>query len=423
MHIETLHRYLGSTAAVLVSLLLLVLPFVPVQAETELQKIMKERKELERSMGSLRQQLGEYQDKLQQVDKQEKQSINAVSNYSTQIKLLKKLISQNNRKLHAQNREIRLLQDRLASNRSRHRQLVDDVALIARSAYKHGPEHDMELFFSSSSINQAFVRARYIGLMAESVDMIVNDLQRSSEELDRTRSRLERSYRQRASSLDEQKGQMKSVSGKKKEKEKLLAELKKDKKTYAAQIRENREKLDQLQRKIEELIEAEQVAIEREKQRRLLEEGAAAAAADEAALAGISLDFPKSKGGIPWPVHGGVVTRRFGRVTDPDLNIVTTNNGIDISVSKHTPVRAVSGGIVSQVTYMPRFGNIVLLRHAGSWLTVYANLTNISAATGDVVLGGEVIGYSGTMPAGGSLVHFELWNGREKLDPETWLKK
>lgn len=423
MHKETLHRYLGYIAAVLMSLLLLVLPFGSVQAETELQKIMKERKELERSMGSLRQQLGEYQDKLQQVDKQEKQSITAVSNYSTQIKLLQKLISQNNRKLRAQDREISLLQDRLASNRSRHKQLVDDVALIAQSAYKHGPRHDMELFFSSASINQAFVRARYIGLMAGAVDEIVNDLQRSSEELDRTRGQLERSYRQRASSLDEQKGQMKSVSGKKKEKEKLLAELKKDKKTYAAQIQDNRVKLEQLQRKIEELIEAEQAAIEREKQRKLLEEGAAAAAADEAALAGISLEFASSKGRIPWPVTGGVVTRKFGRVTDPDLKIVTTNNGVDISVPKHTAVRAVSGGIVSQVTYVPRFGNIVLLRHAGSWLTVYANLTNIATAKGDVVLGGEVIGYSGSMPAGGSLVHFELWNGREKLDPEIWLKK
>lgn len=143
----------------------------------------------------------------------------------------------------------------------------------------------------------------------------------------------------------------------------------------------------------------------------------------EADLAKISGDFDKAIGLLPWPVENGVVVRKFGKVRDPDLHIVTTNNGIDISVPSGAPVRAVSGGKIAQIAYLPTYGNIVIIRHAKSYLTVYANLAKVNVAKNDVVAGREVIGLSGPMPEGGSLVHFEIWKGKVKQDPQKWLKK
>ena len=126
---------------------------------------------------------------------------------------------------------------------------------------------------------------------------------------------------------------------------------------------------------------------------------------------------------MPWPVENGVVVRKFGRIKDPDLNIVTTNNGIDISVSSGVPVRAVSGGKIAQIAYLPTYGNIVIIRHSKSYLTVYANLAKINVAKDDVVAAREIIGVAGSMPEGGSLVHFEVWKGKVKQNPQKWLKK
>jgi murein DD-endopeptidase MepM/ murein hydrolase activator NlpD len=137
----------------------------------------------------------------------------------------------------------------------------------------------------------------------------------------------------------------------------------------------------------------------------------------------VSADFDRSFGRLPWPVRNGVVVRRFGTVQDKDLKIVTTSNGIDISVPLNSPVRAVSGGKVAQIAYLPTFGNIVIIRHPNSYLTVYANLARVSVAKGEVIQSQHLLGSSGAMSEGGSVVHFEVWKGKAKQNPEKWLRK
>ncbi|NTW69696.1 MAG: peptidoglycan DD-metalloendopeptidase family protein [Chlorobiaceae bacterium] len=137
----------------------------------------------------------------------------------------------------------------------------------------------------------------------------------------------------------------------------------------------------------------------------------------------VSADFDNAAGSLPWPVRNGVVSQRFGSVQDRDLKIVTTNNGIDISVPSSTQVRAVSGGKVAQIAFLPTFGNIVIIRHSKSYLTVYANLGQLSVAKDDLIKSQQMVGLSGRMPEGGSVVHFEIWKGRVKQNPEKWLRR
>jgi len=135
----------------------------------------------------------------------------------------------------------------------------------------------------------------------------------------------------------------------------------------------------------------------------------------------VSVDFDRG-GSLPWPVSNGVVVRRFGSTHDKELNIVTVSNGIDISVPAGTPVKSVSGGKVVQVAYLPTFGNVVIVRHPKSYLTVYANLGRVSVAKGEIIRSRQLLGSSAAMPEGGSQVHFEVWKGKSKLNPQKWLR-
>ncbi|NMW21579.1 MAG: peptidoglycan DD-metalloendopeptidase family protein [Chlorobiaceae bacterium] len=137
----------------------------------------------------------------------------------------------------------------------------------------------------------------------------------------------------------------------------------------------------------------------------------------------VSADFDKAFGSLPWPVRNGVVAQKFGSVMDKDLKIVTTNNGIDITVPANTQVRAVSGGKVVQIAFLPTFGNVVIIRHPNSYLTVYANLGQLHVAKDDLIKSQQLVGLSGKMAEGGSVVHFEIWKGRVKQNPENWLKR
>ena len=396
----------------------------------EVDRIMKERKKLEQDITSLKKQLKAHQTKLKQTKKKETRSIKELKNYNRQLKLLEEMIAKNNAKLRSQDMEIRILEDRFAENQSSYDAIVEDFGRVVVAVYKSGSQHDIELLFAATSLNQAIVRSRYIGFFSEAVVKRVDDLQYISRELQESKMALEKRYRERSSVVKEQQGQMQSFSKKKKQKQNVLETLKKDKKKFAGEIRADQKNLQKLQAKIEELIRAEQIAIEKEREQQRLEAERRRKAGQmplpdvsEADLAKISKDFDKAVGLLPWPVDNGVVVRKFGRTKDPDLNIVTMNNGIDISVSSGAPVRAVSGGKIAQIAYLPTYGNIVIIRHVKSYLTVYANLAKINVAKNDIVTSRAIIGSSGPMPEGGSLVHFEIWKGKVKQNPLKWLKK
>ncbi|HWQ26958.1 MAG TPA: peptidoglycan DD-metalloendopeptidase family protein [Chlorobaculum sp.] len=136
----------------------------------------------------------------------------------------------------------------------------------------------------------------------------------------------------------------------------------------------------------------------------------------------VSVDFDAGGSSLPWPVRNGVIVRKFGSTHDKELNIVTTSNGIDISVPVNTPVKAVSGGKVAQIAFLPTFGNVVIIRHPKSYLTVYANLARVSVSKGEVIRSQHLLGTSGAMPEGGSIVHFEVWKGKVKQNPQKWLR-
>jgi len=136
----------------------------------------------------------------------------------------------------------------------------------------------------------------------------------------------------------------------------------------------------------------------------------------------VSVDFDAGRSSLPWPVRNGVIVRKFGSTHDKELNIVTTSNGIDISVPVNTPVKAVSGGKVAQIAFLPTFGNVVIIRHPKSYLTVYANLARVSVSKGEVIRSQHLLGTSGAMPEGGSIVHFEVWKGKVKQNPQKWLR-
>ena len=104
------------------------------------------------------------------------------------------------------------------------------------------------------------------------------------------------------------------------------------------------------------------------------------------------------------------------------LKTVTENTGIDISVKVGTDVVAVAEGEVSVLSFIPGYGNIMIVNHYDGYRTVYAHLSEINVVESQKVRAGEVIGRSGDSIAG-SILHFEIWKEREKMNPELWLAK
>ena len=114
-------------------------------------------------------------------------------------------------------------------------------------------------------------------------------------------------------------------------------------------------------------------------------------------------------GRMAYPLEG-LVIREYSK------NI---NDGIDFTAQAGTKVVAAGTGLVATVTEDINQIAIVVLKHPGNILTVYANLTNIKVSTNQNVNRGDILG---EIPDGDPpYLHFEIREGFESVDPLEYL--
>lgn len=96
------------------------------------------------------------------------------------------------------------------------------------------------------------------------------------------------------------------------------------------------------------------------------------------------------------------------------------NDGIDISATPGTPVRAAEAGVVAAITRDTDQIPILVLRHTGNVLTVYAGVEGINVSKGDSVQRGQTVArIRDTDP---SFLHFEVREGFDSVDPIGYLQ-
>jgi len=116
-----------------------------------------------------------------------------------------------------------------------------------------------------------------------------------------------------------------------------------------------------------------------------------------------------------WPVDAPMTSPYGFRLMGlrPDIH-----RGVDLDVPEGTSVQAMKDGRVRFAGVMDGYGNVVWLEHGKHVLTVYAHLSQIRIAQGDLVDAGTVIGLSGsTGDASGPHLHFEVWRWGREVDP------
>ncbi len=96
------------------------------------------------------------------------------------------------------------------------------------------------------------------------------------------------------------------------------------------------------------------------------------------------------------------------------------NEGIDIAASAGAAVTAADGGTVAAITKDTDQVPILVIRHEGNLLTVYANIDNIAVAKGAKVSRGQKI--ATVRKSDPAFVHFEVRQGFDSVDPMPFLQ-
>jgi murein DD-endopeptidase MepM/ murein hydrolase activator NlpD len=139
---------------------------------------------------------------------------------------------------------------------------------------------------------------------------------------------------------------------------------------------------------------------------------------------------------LPVPNDQFVLTSPFGNRVSPFTRTTDFHKGLDLSAPTGTPVYATADGVVTFAGRYPlsqsvswwRFGNVITLKHADRFITIYAHLDAVRVKAGQPVRQGDVIGTVGnTGWSTNSHLHYEVRSDLEKpgtyspVDPRIYI--
>ena len=128
--------------------------------------------------------------------------------------------------------------------------------------------------------------------------------------------------------------------------------------------------------------------------------------------------FAALKGKLRLPTRGELINR-FGT---PRSDSGVTWKGLFIRSASGEEVRAVAAGRVVFAEWMRGFGNLMIIDHDQSYLTIYGNNEALLKQVGDTVRTGDTVatvGNSGGNPDSG--LYFEIRHQGKAFDPLRWV--
>ena len=100
------------------------------------------------------------------------------------------------------------------------------------------------------------------------------------------------------------------------------------------------------------------------------------------------------------------------------FNVSTGHRAVDYAAAYGTPIRAVGDGTVIFAAYNGAYGNMVKIRHNGTYQTNYGHMSKFAVKKGARVKQGDIIGYIGSTGfSTGPHLHYEMEKNGVKINP------
>jgi murein hydrolase activator len=333
------------------------------------------------------------------------------------------LIATLRRQMNQLDKQVKKSETEIAGLKNDLNQLREEYARMIFFAYKNRNSYNKLLFlFSAKDFNQAYQRLKYFQQYASyrqgQIQKIEETQQKIAAQLDKLSA--ERSEKQ-ALFESERRAQI-SLNSERNKKDQAVRQLSQKESQLKQSLREKEREAQKLQRAIEQII-TEEIRLARGRKDgsdtnkdRLIE------LTPEERI--ISDNFALNRAKLPWPVERGIIASAFGEQPHPVLKKVKIkNNGIDIATTRNSEARAVFEGVVVSTTRITNTNYAVIVRH-GEYFTVYSNLDDVYVKRGDKVKIKELIGRIHTNAIESKTeIHFEVWKGKQILNPGHWLAK
>ncbi len=390
----------------------------------------------------LKDEISRLENELAQKNKKEKKTLEDLDNISKQNFLVNKLLANLRSEEAQKENEINKSVSNIASIENDIDLLQKNYAKYVAATYKNGTHTEWETILDANTFQQAVIRLEYLKRFSVSREKDLVKLESNKKSLLIAKEKLETEKKEKAALTQQKEVEEKTLSKKLKDQKSILAEIKKDKKKISKSVSDKRKSEQKIRDIIVKLFEEaeakrkkeEELKLKKEEEQKLKKSETVVSKDTKTKKEVVQSDydtdlstadftsFSELKGKLNWPISKGKVVRKFGESLNPKLKTLTVNYGIDIRASGDMSVKCVAEGVISAVEWLPGYGTVLIISHKGNYRTVYGHLSEVFVKEGDKIKTGGVIAKIGESVEG-NILHFEVWSGRQNVNPELWLKK
>ena len=361
------------------------------QQQDELDKLRRERSDLESKMVELQRSARTLADEVNNLEEQRKATARLVDALDQQLETINTEVTEAGAGLGKAESEL------VTKRSALQRRMV--------KIYKRGSLYDMEAMLSAQSFAGLVARYKYLHELALHDRGLVRRVEGLRDQIISKRLLLVRLQDEVARNRAEKDREARRLADLESRRQRNLTTVQRS----AAQTRDRLTQLARDEAKVASVI----ASLETVRRRAEMSPNARPAAPSSLRTSDL--------GKLDWPVDGTILYR-FGRVVNPN-NTTTRWNGIGISAAVGTAVKSVAAGEVVLADNVGTYGPTVIVQHGGGDYSVYGSLARIDVRKGQQIPKGQSIGTVGaTDPDLPPHLHFEMRPKGRSVDPLEWLR-
>lgn len=383
------------------------------------------KKQLERDKVKIEKEIARLNDELSKARKNSKNSTKQITLIKGRIQERTRLIDNINSQMALLDRQIGRTEDSLRMVRNQIDNMKAEYAQVVRTLY--GLRQNISstgLLFDNEQYNYSYLKMKYFAEYSRYRKHQETTIRRREQLFNDMSLDLQRQRKEKTSLLAQERKQRDALSREQQQQQKKLNKSQQDEKSLQQQISKKEKQRRELQRQIQQLINAE---VAKNSGGGASSSSGSSGTKNSSSTSGgnktyndaASSDFAQNRGRLPWPVYYKSVAREYGIYTHPSGG-KNKNNGIDLNCAPGATVSAVFGGTVVKVDSF-QGTKVVIVRH-GAYMTVYAGLGTVSVSQGSKVATKQTLGtvYKGDEAT--SEFSFQVWCGGDALNPRHWLR-
>ena len=430
------HPFLPLIALCLCSLMLApTLSFLPIfsneahAAAQDTDKVRKseatarEKKRVEGERASVEQRLNTLQAELQAKEARSEEASQALKNADLAISTANRRLRELRQERHQVEEELRRLRrsDSVVTGSLRDAEKI--IAQIARAQFVNMQRSVWQDFIAGINPNSSAGDAGKLRYLARAQTRAVEELENKQAGIRSVSEERLKQSRELARIQKEEESERKDLLKEKRDRQQALGQLQSEIRTQQASI----EKLKKDQARLSSLVSAIDARLEKERRQEAeaaKRQAAAGARKNQQAKAPYvpkSGAFGKLKGKLTRPVKGRM-TGSFGNARPDQPGAVW--QGLQFRAQEGAEVYACAPGKVVFSDWLRGFGNLIIIDHGNTYMSIYANNEALFKNVGDIVKQGETISSVGSSGGVGEPgLYFELRYKGKPINPQPWLSQ